>query len=371
MKKFTLILLCALLVLSGGFLLLRLSYSKTTSFDSSKPFKIFDLVRNEKTLTDALESIGIKKAMSKLVEESSGGRTSDCHQEAHTIGRLGYKVYEEKAFGQCDPSCHSGCYHGAMESFLHESGTENLAQNIDRICKAFDTSFGEFECLHGVGHGVLAYMDYDVPAGLEECENLSTTFGQRSCIGGLFMENVLTGEGLGASKKQDHATNWLNKTDPYFPCNKIDQNPDVQYECYQMQTSWMLYMYRYDFDKVAKACLKAPANYISVCFKSFGRDAAGHTLRDPQKILEMCNKVPRTKDYYNQCIIGAVNVIIDFWGPNLKNQATELCALLPEPGKKTCYQTLAERIPNLFNNTEQRQKMCYTFEEQYRHLCSI
>jgi plastocyanin len=309
---------------------------------------ISNIADDDVALEKALQTLSVKTAMDKLVEESGGGSVYDCHQQAHHIGRVGYKLFKEKTFQECNASCHSGCYHGAMERFLNEKGTLNLAQNIESICDTFSTHFGNFECLHGVGHGVLAYLDYDLPGAIQECRKLKDEFSQRSCYGGMFMENVLTGQGLGASTK-DHETTWINKTDPYFPCNKIDADRNVQEECYLMQTSWMLTINGYDFDKVQDICLKAPSPYRSTCFKSFGRDASGHTLRNPQKIIEICSKVPRTADYYQQCAIGAVNVIIDFWGPNLKNQASELCTLFDEPGKGACVSTLQGRLSQLFH----------------------
>lgn len=325
--------------------------------------------KNEEDLLSYLKKIGVAKLMANLVEVSKGGSAFDCHQEAHNVGRLGYSVEKEKAFQSCDASCHSGCYHGAMESFLNEQGTANLALNIDRICETFETSFGVFECLHGVGHGVLAYMDYDVPEALSQCGTLKDSFSQNSCYGGLFMENILTAQGLGASER-NHGTDWANKTDPYFPCDAINQNYDIQYQCYQMQTSWMLSIYGYNFDIVAEKCLNAPETMRSVCFKSLGRDAAGHTLRNPVKIMELCAKVPKQEDYYDQCITGAVNVIIDFWGPALENQANELCYLISEPYKKTCYNVLTGRLGGLFADPAKKQAVCDGFENEYKSLCS-
>jgi hypothetical protein len=335
--------------------------------------KIRSLVHDEKALAEALNKLGVKSAMQALVTESGGGSIVDCHQEAHTIGRIGYDIYKEKTFQACDASCHSGCYHGAMEKFLNEKGTENLARNIDSVCTLFDTNFGTFECLHGVGHGVLAYLDYDLPEALNECKKLGDGFKTSSCYGGLFMENILTGQGLGASEDV-HETRWVNRTDPHFPCNKISTEYEVQFQCYQMQTSWMLTISNYNFDSVAKDCLNAPDNMINVCFKSFGRDAAGNTLRDPAGIIDICAKVPAGKDHdanYDQCIVGAVNVIIDFWGPGLKGQATELCKITPGASKNTCYSTLAGRLLGIFNTPEPKRAICETFEPDYKKLCTF
>lgn len=330
--------------------------------------KITEVVEEEAMLREAIAQLGVDQAMSKLVEESGGGSAFDCHQQAHSIGRVGYFMLKEKAFQQCNASCHSGCYHGAMESFLNEKGMENLAENINAVCKFFETRFGKFECLHGVGHGVLAYLDYDLPETLRECQALADNFATVSCYGGAFMENVLSGQGLGANTR-GHDTEWVNNTDPHFPCDKIDQNFDVQYQCYQMQTSWMLTLYKYDFDKVAVECLKAPENMVSVCFRSFGRDVAGQTLRNPSEITRLCDKAPVRSGYRNDCVVGALNVIVDFWGPELQGQATELCTMLSGEQKNTCYTTLSGRLRDLFSTSDERAKVCATFEEEYQKLC--
>ncbi len=355
------------------------AYYKTSSLNKApKPeakveyaaMPIKSLVKDQAALKAAITELGVKAVMKKLVDESNGGTTFDCHQEAHTIGRIGYTIHKEKTFGECDASCHSGCYHGAMESFLNEKGTANLSKNIDAVCSLFETSFGKFECLHGVGHGLLAYVDYDLPEAVKECKSLGVWFNTVSCYGGMFMENVLTGQGLGASEKVDHETEWVNQTDPHFPCNALDKNDyDLEYQCYQMQTSWMLTLYNFDFTKVRNACLKAPDNMIPVCFKSFGRDAAGNTLRNPEGIMKNCALVPKTKDYYNQCLIGAVNVIVDFWGPALQGQAAELCRMPAESGKEVCYNTVADRIQGLVKEKERKVELCNTFEDKYKNSC--
>lgn len=327
--------------------------------------KINEITDNPELLNNYLEEEGIEMAMKRLIEESGGGSVYDCHQQAHEIGRVGYDIEGEDSFRHCSASCHSGCYHGAMESFLNKNGTTNIAENIKRICEKFETSFGNFECLHGVGHGVLAYLNYDLPEAIKECKNLGDPFSISACYGGLFMENILTGQGLGASEN-DHQTSWLKKDDPYFPCNDLGDDYDVQYQCYQMQTSWMLTITNYDFKKIADYCLKAPATMIPVCIKSYGRDAAGNSLRDPEKIMSLCKNISPGKR--RDCVIGAVNVIIDFWGHDLKDQASVLCKL-SEDDKAFCYDNLIGRLTGLFNKKTEILAVCDTMEISYANKC--
>jgi len=347
--------------------------------DKLDSLKLFELTRipnssslgqkqTERELPFWLQVFGAKTIMQKLLDESGGGSALDCHQEAHTIGRVAYEVFGADAFKEGNSSCHSGFYHGAMEGFLKEKGTFNLTANLKKLCNSFPTSFGNFECLHGVGHGIMAYENYNLPLAIGVCRSLGSSYETSSCYGGLFMEDIITAQGKGTIP--GHETKWVSN-DPHFPCNKIDQSDyPLLYECYQMQTSWMLTLFNWDFDKIIPECLKARPDLVPVCFKSLGRDIAGYTLRTPDKIIRLCDKVPRSKDYHDQCLIGAENVLVEFWGEGLQNQATELCKDLSSlQDKGVCYRLLASRLQDVFNQRNQRLRICGGFENSYQYLC--
>lgn len=345
---------------------LSLPIANSSSTSILDKMNIMSVSKNEGELTGLIKAYGPRIIMGKLLKDSGGGSVIDCHQEAHLIGRIAYELFGVGAFRDGNASCHSGYYHGAMEQFLAEKGTVDFSKNVASICDIFDTYFGRFECIHGVGHGVLAYENYDLPQAIKTCNFFESDYNKSSCYGGAFMENVVTGQGFGA--KGAHATIWLNK-DPHFPCNGISQEFSVQFQCYQMQTSWMLTLNKYDFDAVASECLNARNDMISVCFKSLGRDAAGHSLRDPQKISKICEKIQKEKDYYDQCIIGATNVIVDFWGSDMGDYSVGLCKTLPDEGKKPCYDTVYSRLFDVFNLQEERKGVCSKFEQEYQGVC--
>lgn len=326
---------------------------------------MMEVAKDEGAVRSWLQMIGPEKAMAELLRDSGGGSTIDCHQQAHTLGRIAYALFGADAFQKGNAACHSGFYHGAMETLLQQEGTEELAPKIAALCGKFSTQFGIFECLHGVGHGVLAYENYDLPKALRTCAELTTDYDRSSCYGGLFMENIVTAQGLGA--RPTHATTWVS-ADPHFPCNGIDQNASIQHQCYLMQTSRMLQVTHYDFERVAEECTRAPASLVSVCFRSLGRDIAGYTLRNPPEIGKRCAKV--IEAHQDDCITGAVNVIVDFWGGGLTDQATTLCQLLPNNRKRNCYSILAGRLLDIFGNDEERKQACDRFERDYQYLCS-
>lgn len=335
-------------------------------FSSNVPPNIFEAAEDEKELRYLVAVFGPEKSMEMLLKEAGGGTIQDCHQQAHTIGRVSYRIYKASALLEVNYDCHSGYLHGAMEEFLNEKGTENIAQEIDEMCRNFDNSFSKFECLHGSGHGILAVNNYDLQAAIVDCKKLNSTYAQNSCYGGVFMENIIAGQGFG---EDGHKTKWVSR-DPQFPCTEFLTDNEVLYQCYQMQTSWMLTLFNYDFNRVAKECMNVPDQMIHVCFRSYGRDVAGNVLRDQDKIFEKCGFTKDTK-YYNDCLEGAVWVILDFWGPNLSNQATDFCKLITNSEYRSkCFSNIALRLKELNLEEVKKEAICSQFDAEYQVMCS-
>ena len=324
------------------------------------------VAKREKELAFWLSVVGPKALMDDLLADSGGGASLDCHQEAHIIGRVSYELYGGEVFSEGTSLCHSGFYHGAMEAFLKEKGTVNLAKNMTALCNTFATGFGKFECYHGVGHGVLAYEDYDLPKALLLCKDMPDTSAKSSCFGGAFMENIMVANGQGASL--EHTTVWVNN-DPLFPCTYFEGDETIEGTCYAMQTSRMLMLYGNNFDRVRQECLKVRDQMRGVCFRSIGRDAAGVVLRDPTQIIHICKRNDVSDALVDQCIIGALNVIVDFWGEKLDGQANEYCRVMPGEHKNICYATLAKRLPEVFPVKSDRDQRCQMFEQFYQYLC--
>ena len=113
-----------------------------------------------RSLTQSLSRLGGKKGI-------------DCHNRAHELGRRAYKLSGGLSFKQCGIECHSGCRHGATEAFFSDKGSENLVENIKFLCEGETTAFGMHQCLHGVGHGLMAWFDYGLPEALEACDLLN------------------------------------------------------------------------------------------------------------------------------------------------------------------------------------------------------
>ncbi len=351
---------------AGGFARLLLFLFPSQRTEAVKRIDVRRIIADDGALLRWSALVGPASLLDTLLAVTGGGTLEDCHTEAHRLGRAAYALHGEKAFAEGNSACHSGFYHGAMEVLLQARGTQDLQGTVKDICHSFPTNFGTFECLHGIGHGLLATLDYDLPATLALCRTLDGDFAISSCYGGAFMENIVTGLGIGAAAS--HTTPWLSD-DPLFPCDALDQGDGaIQRECYQMQTSWMYHLYPGEDLRVAGECAKASSLGIDFCYVSYGRDAAGMTLRDPKGIAEKCALVADER-FRERCLAGGLGVIVDFWGDRLRDQATALCRLLTGTEKDACYDTLFGRLPDLYPDRSVIREVCANVEEPYREKC--
>jgi hypothetical protein len=142
------------------------------------------------------------------------------------------------------------------------------------------------------------------------------------------------------------------------------------FHCYQMQTTWMLVLHDQDVGRVARECQAAPPGLVGTCYRSLGRDIASMAA-EPARITRLCATLPgATEELVGRCLGGALDVLVDFFGERLADQATTLCRAVPDAHKRGCYQALAGRLGELFTRRDDVQRVCDTFEAGYRALCA-
>ncbi|MEX2008014.1 MAG: hypothetical protein WD850_00745 [Candidatus Spechtbacterales bacterium] len=280
-----------------------------------------------------------------------------CHQAAHDIGKYAYLLEGAKAFQSCSAECHSGCYHGATENYFRDQGTANLIQNISVICSSDLNPFFSHQCVHGIGHGLMAWADYDIFEALENCSRLPNL--RESCYTGAYMENIVGGLAF----DQGHITEYLSD-DPHMPCNVVDE--PYKSSCYFYQTSRMVQLFAGDFGKVADACLEAPKQYHAVCFQSMGRDASGRHP-DPSDAIAACRNAPAGTSQ-TQCFIGIAQNAL--WDESGQDDALALCGAFANTEEEAvCYGTLFARAPDVFSSASKQRAFCDKMKQPYRDQC--
>ena len=283
-----------------------------------------NLVRT-KSIAAAFSDLKARYTQNSYVE-------SQCHPLTHVIGRTAAEKFNKvsDAYTYGDSFCWSGYYHGVLETFAHRIGIQNLPTQMNNICADLNADgkygFNYYNCVHGLGHGLMAITDDQLFRSLDYCGNLTGDWEQQSCAGGVYMENVIA-DGL------NHVTNYLDPKRPLYPCS--DSPDKYKNQCYLMQTSYMLKINGGDFAKTFEWCRYAGA-YQSTCDQSLGRDASGRTVSDGPKAKAICD-LGSTVDEKTNCMIGAVKDFISYFHSDV--QANAFCDLFDEPIKTTCIYT--------------------------------
>jgi hypothetical protein len=269
----------------------------------------------------------------RLVDDIYGsGGSPACHRAVHAIGAASLARYRgnvARTLSEGDSTCGSGYYHGVLERSLVNVKVRT-AESLGRVARPLCndamqfTPWVAYQCLHGIGHGLMIATGLSVPISLGACRRLSTRWERDACKGGVFMENLSTSYGV--------VSRWLKADDAVYPCNWV-QLAD-KWRCYQMVTSRILPLVGDDWERTAEICAGVESAFVQVCFRSLGRDASSRSWRDPARILETC-AVARPYGGEAACIIGAA-------GDTASNSASglaarPLCELAGERLRGPCY----------------------------------
>jgi len=287
---------------------------------------------------------------------------SGCHQIAHEIGHAGYVRYHDnaaQALANGSMTCWSGYYHGVIERAFGGVPRSKVATMARTLCtgKAINkTSFLLYQCVHGLGHGLMIYSLNDLPYSLGVCDQLATAWDRTSCTGGVFMQNFLPGP------MQIAPTKWLNKKDLLYPCDKV-KDQDKLY-CYLMVTSRILPVVHYDFRKAATWCRKAETGWVATCFQSFGRDASGFSVQNPRKIVQLCHLAGSME---RECVYGGSrDLTSNDAGPT---RATKMCLLAPKATRSYCFYGIGTILGGFAKEAADRRAKCSPVPAAYRRDC--
>ncbi len=255
---------------------------------------------------------------------------SQCHQLGHVIGNVVAEQSKDiaDAFVDGDAFCWSGYYHGIVERFAQIKGRDIFTEGADNFCsKIPDKSrygFDYYNCVHGLGHGVMAITRNQLFEALDLCQSLSGDWERRSCYGGVFMENVMV-------DNRGHGTPFLKSDDLLYPCNVVSE--PFKEECYKMQTSYALSKNGMSFSKLFEMCATAEPAYRRTCAQSIGRDASGQSVSNTARTIESCS-LALSDEQATDCYIGAVKDFVSYHHSDL--EARNLCASIPSHFRMAC-----------------------------------
>lgn len=274
-------------------------------------------------VTDQTPEVALADA--KHEYDSNGFIKTNCHQVTHVIGRaaaLKYKTLAE-TYSHGDDFCASGYYHGALETIAQKIGAANIKSEVPNICQTFAKSspykLSHYNCVHGLGHGIMAIENDDLYKSLEVCDRLDGTWQQESCYGGVFMENVMNDINKGVHPSTFKAD------DPMYPCTAVADT--YKSACYMNQTSHALQVINYDYQKMFDLCAASPQPHASTCYQSLGRDVSGISVNDQDLTVQRC-MLGATFEARDNCFTGAVKDFV--WHYHQESEGLAMCAAIPD-----------------------------------------
>jgi hypothetical protein len=253
---------------------------------------------------------------------------SNCHTLAHAVGHADLVRYGtiDEASKHVDGTCWSGAFHGIYEKYMSKFDDEQLLTVIPTLCKRPPDdpyAFDYYNCLHGIGHGVTIRFGNDPFQALPYCDLLDGDWERTNCYTGSFMQNIVV-------DRQMHQSVRLDPDDPVYPCTAVDQR--YKKACYLTQTSYILRVFDYDYEKGFEVCDDVEADFVSTCYVSMGRDISGNSHRDAETVVERCTL--GDPDYQSWCFVGATRNAV-FHDHGTQN-ADALCAIVPVQYRSDC-----------------------------------
>lgn len=301
-------------------------------------------------LRDQVEAFGPVPAFDML--EAIGDLDADARAQGHTMAHeLGHHAY--MAYGldiavtlsNCSYKVFQGCIHGALQAYFGDLAGQGEAVDGDAmntLCSGTNTSFEEYACNHGVGHGVMMYTNYDLHGSLDTCRLMDGGFRESACYGGVYMENV---HGYFDSLDPDFVphdhgggppTYWVSPDDPAYPCNEVKSV--YANSCWVMQTSLILHFNGVDFRDASAVCDEAGDSHLS-CYRGLGRLARPYADGNPALMSKHCSY----GDEEEQTICVRAFVAGAISDANDPDAGRDLCPDLADAMEIPCHEEVGEQ----------------------------
>lgn len=319
---------------------------------------------------------------------------TDLHLLGHVVGNELYKQQGAKGIELCTDQFRNACSHSIVIGLFSDKGESALPQ-IAQACKQAPGGKGAYDmCFHGLGHGILSALGYDLPKGIDTCQKLGSVAAQSretvECIGGMVMEIVGGG---------DHDKNvwsvqrekYLLKSDPLSPCNQ-SYIPEIGREqCLNYLTPRFFELAGSDLANPGDDIFKKSFPYCDqlaqddnpgrfACFGGFGKEfvvlAQKRDIRkidqiqisQIRQIFSWCNLAPDNRGAA-ACLDTALSSI--YWGgENNYHTAINFCSeSVDDRYKEHCINNLIGMVSYYQSDKNYRSEFCNALTGDFKKTC--
>lgn len=325
--------------------------------------------------------------------------------DTHMIGhQIAYVLYDQKGvagLGECTQDFRNACSHGVITQEYVFNGTAAL-DNLIRACMDYPAgSIAYGDCFHGIGHGVLAHVEYDYKRAVEECgvveeathaQGVTTqdTEAWHQCIGGATMELMQGAHDQEAWERMKPL--YTPASDVLMPCTADFLPDEMRSACYayirarlfsEAGRTRLNYQPTPEMDaKVLSYCELIPKEQKEnryACYFGIGADFAFFANRNDHRTFA---NMPRESmltvhercalavdlDAQGACVLSAAEIIFN-GGIDNGGSAVEYCSLASsEILKNRCYFDLAT-VAREYASGGALYALCGTLPTPYRHYC--
>ena len=288
-----------------------------------------------------------------------------CHNISHHLGMwiYGYTQDLEQSLEFADPlSCAGGIFHGVFQNYFMTkvfNVVEPKSIDLTSLCSNYVDEYFTIDmaqCMHGLGHGLIIFYQYDILEALKRCEDFDFALEEKSCSNGIFMGN--------AQANFDTGKGAFEKGNLHYPCNEVESK--FAGPCYVMQATYFLANNDFEVYSSFKECEKmSSSESIKHCYFGIGlqleRDAKGEITQS----LLFC-KAGNIKEYQTFCLRGMLFSTSTIYLEN----GFSFCSKIPEQYKAECYDGLGYWVKLRYLQNEQRIETCSNAENsKYFDIC--
>jgi hypothetical protein len=306
-----------------------------------------------------------KEALALMAERSAAELdvAANCHRIAHTIGAAVLAREDgdaATALAEGDSTCWSGFYHGLLERALAPArSVTELSRLIQSLCdpegKEWPT-FTHYQCLHGLGHGLMLRTGNALDASLDLCTRLRDDWSRQSCDGGVFMESF--------SPSLDLKPPPFDATRPLEPCPSVAVKHKLY--CYLQVADNLVRATGYSWSDVAAGCAtETSQRWRAICYQGYGRQASGNNYGRPGAVAKLC-AVAGTEGE-PECVYGAARDIASNAASG--TPAAAFCRLVAPALRPRCFEGVGTILATLVTDTGAVREQCRRLAGRHHAQC--
>lgn len=359
----------------------EISFLAASSMDFRELSNFFDEVATKKGAVYAFDLL-------KVAPISPG---IDLHLLGHLIGNALYEEQGLEGIRHCTQDFRNACSHSVVIGAFLEYG-DAVLDSVADACRQAPGGRGAYRmCFHGLGHGVLAYTDYEMDKAIPLCKRAGDAAGMggeyEECVGGVVMEMMggVHDREIWEAKKDKY----FSATNPLAPCDMAFMPDDMKPICYTFLTPHLFEFVganmasptAEDFKKAFRICATIPQRQNQYeCYASFGKEFVVLAQnRDIRKIEDMTDAQLATVGQWCSyagdeegevgCVESALGSL--YWGgENDISAPTRFCGLVSGATQARCFTNLIGQVQYFEPDLSARKEFCSSIPDEYHAQCA-